>query len=84
MDDLSFPDNPNTIITLLALELDPQLKLFPFLGIKKVHKNLGTVALHIQKNLFKDQIRAVEHYKRFDSDFVVEVLMLWLFVLVEL
>jgi hypothetical protein len=83
MNDLSLPDDPNTIIALLALKLDPKLELLPLLGIKKVHMNFRTVTFDVQQNFLKDQVRTIKHHKGFDCDLIIEVLMLWLFVLVE-
>jgi hypothetical protein len=84
MNDLSLPDNPDTILTLLALELDPQLKLFSLMGVEEVHVHFGAAALYVEQQLLDDQVGTVQHDQGVDCDLVVEVLVFWSFVSVEL
>ncbi len=54
MNHLSLPDNPDTIVTLLALELDPQFKLFSLMGVEEVHVHFGATALYVEQELLDD------------------------------
>ncbi len=54
MNHLSLPDNPDTIVTLLALELDPQFKLFSLMGVEEVHVHFGAAALYVEQQLLDD------------------------------
>ncbi len=46
---LSLPHNSDTIVTLLALELDPQFKLFSLMGFEEVHVHFGAAALYVEQ-----------------------------------
>lgn len=83
MYDLSFPYNSDTIITLFAFEFDPEFELFFFFGVKEVHQEFGAVALNVEEYFLEHEVGAVLHEQGVDGDFVVEVLVLGLFVLVE-
>ncbi len=52
MYDLSFPDNPDAIVALFALELNPQTELLPFLSVKEVYEHFGAVTLDVKEDFF--------------------------------
>lgn len=83
VDDLPFPHYPDTVITLFALEFKPEFELLPFLSVEEVHQDFGAVALNVEEYFFKHEVGAVLHDQGFNGDFVVEVLVLRLLVLVE-
>lgn len=83
VNDSPLPHNPDTIITLFALEFGPKLEFLLLLCIEQVHQHFRAVTFNIQQNLFQYHVRTVLHYQRVDCDFVVQVLVLGFFVLVE-